>query len=289
MKTWHSSGCAIVGKQAWGNHVVRPEDFNVGGTSVPTPASGKRWGLEPRPQSGRRRHLLALVMVVALSACSTTPAPAPVVSSATTFAQAGLVDIRSLVPDIAEDIRYAGADNFIGVPIDGYRAPRCYLRQSAARALQQVERALRNDGFRLQVFDCYRPARAVRHFVRWGADLQDQRTRPRHYPNLDKQALLGDYIAPVSGHSRGATVDLTLLDCRNPDGQCLALDMGTEFDFFDPRANTDSAAVTSQQRENRQRLLKAMAREGFRNYPMEWWHFSLPSAQSPAIHDLPIE
>ena len=234
--------------------------------------------------------MLALVMVLVVAACSTTiPAPAPVASDATTFAQAGLVDIRSLVPDIAQDIRYAGVDNFIGVPVDGYHAPRCYLRQSAGRALQRVEMALRKKGFRLQVFDCYRPASAVRHFVRWAGDLQDLRTKPRHYPDLDKQALLGGYIAPVSGHSRGATVDLTVLDCRNQDRQCAPLDMGTDFDFFDPRANTDSPAVTSVQRENRQRLLKAMAREGFRNYPMEWWHFSLPSAQSPAIHDLPIE
>jgi D-alanyl-D-alanine dipeptidase len=199
------------------------------------------------------------------------------------------VDIRSLVPDISEDIRYAGADNFVGVPVDGYRAPRCYLRESSAKALQRVESSLLREGFRLRLFDCYRPARAVRHFVRWAADLQDQRTKARHYPNLDKRALLGDYIAPVSGHSRGATVDLTLLDCRAHDQDCQALDMGTDFDFFDPRANTDSTAITAKQRDNRQRLLQAMARQGFRNYPQEWWHFSLASETSQAIHDIPVE
>lgn len=231
-----------------------------------------------------------LVMVLVVAACSTTiPAPAPVVSNATTFAQAGLVDIRSLVPDIAEDIRYAGSDNFVGLPVDGYRAPRCYLRESSAEALHDVETELRKEGFRLRLFDCYRPARAVAHFVRWAGDLQDQRTKARHYPNLDKQALLGDYIAPVSGHSRGATVDLTLLDCRAGDGQCHALDMGTDFDFFDPRANTDSPAITPEQRDNRQRLLEAMAAHGFRNYPQEWWHFSLASETSKAIYDIPVE
>lgn len=234
--------------------------------------------------------MLTLVMVLLVSACSTTiPAPAPVVSNATTFAQAGLVDIRSLVPDIAEDIRYAGADNFVGVRIDGYLAPRCFLRKSSAQALQRVEMALREEGFRLQLFDCYRPARAVRHFVRWVGDLQDQQTKARHYPNLDKQALLGEYIAEVSGHSRGATVDLTLLDCRADDGHCQALEMGTDFDFFDPRANTDSPAIAPEQRNNRQRLLKAMASQGFRNYPQEWWHFSLASEQSQAIYDIPVE
>jgi D-alanyl-D-alanine dipeptidase len=231
-----------------------------------------------------------LLAALSITACSRAiRAPAAAVSDATTFAEAGLVDIRSLVPDIAEDIRYAGPGNFVGVPIDGYRAPRCYLRESSARALQQVEMALRNEGYRLQLFDCYRPARAVRHFVRWAADLQDQRTKARHYPNLDKHVLLGEYIAPVSGHSRGATVDLTLLDCRARDGHCQALDMGTDFDFFDPRANTDSQAVTSGQHGNRQRLLDAMAGQGFRNYPQEWWHFSLASEASQAIYDIPVE
>ena len=421
MKISISSGCAVVSRQKQNNHfvggsLVPQGDFlrGVGGASAPKlfslrssglkslPQSGltplPQLRLKPLPQWGHRRHALALVMTLMIAACSTTiPASTPEVSSATTFAQAGLVGIHSLVPDIAEDIRYASADNFVGVPVDGYDAPRCYLRESSAQALQRVEMALREDGFRLRLFDCYRPARAVRHFVRWAGDLQDQRTKARHYPNLDKQALLGDYIAPVSGHSRGATVDLTLLDCRagadnfvgvpvdgyraprcylressaealrdveaalrkegfrlqlfdcyRParavahfvrwagdlqdqrtrahhypnldkqallgeyiapvsghsrgatvdltlldcragDGRCQALDMGTDFDFFDPRANTDSAAITAQQRKNRQRLLGAMARQGFRNYPQEWWHYSLASETSKAIYDIPVE
>lgn len=253
-------------------------------------ASERLSGLTPLPQPHRWHHALVLLAALSVAACSTTiPAAAPVVSDATTFAQAGLVDIRSLVPDIAEDIRYADTDNFVGVPVDGYLAPRCFLRESSAQALQRVEMALREEGFRLRLFDCYRPARAVRHFVRWVGDLQDQRTKARHYPNLDKRALLNGYIAAVSGHSRGATVDLTLLDCRADDGHCQAMDMGTDFDFFDPRANTDSPAITSEQRGNRQRLLDAMAAQGFRNYPQEWWHFSLASETSRAIYDIPVE
>ena len=209
-----------------------------------------------------------------------------------TMADAGLVDIRALVPDIDQDIKYAGSDNFVGRPVDGYDAPRCLLAVDAAAALARVEEALRGDGYRLRLFDCYRPARAVADFVRWAADVSDQATKPAHYPALDKSQLLGEYIAPVSGHSRGRTVDLTLLQCDHA-GSCRELDMGTPFDFFDPRANTDSPAATPVQRANRQRLLAAMQAEGFRNYPMEWWHFTLQQEASPPVnqhpvHDVPV-
>lgn len=203
--------------------------------------------------------------------------------------RAGLVDIRSRVPDIAEDIRYAGSDNFVGAPVDGYRAPRCYLLPAAADALASVERQLRTQAMRLKVFDCYRPARAVRNFVRWAQDLSDERTKASHYPALDKRQLLGDYIAPVSGHSRGATVDVTLLDC--PGGHaCAPVDMGTEFDFFDPLANTDSSLATVEQRQNRQRLKVAMEAAGFSNYSQEWWHYTLAMVPEPVLlYDVPIE
>ena len=210
------------------------------------------------------------------------------VSAAATPAEADLVDIATLVPDIALDIRYAGADNFVGAPVDGYRAPKCYLRTAAAQALARVEAGLRRDGLRLKLFDCYRPARAVAHFVRWAGDLDDQRTKDAFYPDLDKRLLLGDYIASVSGHSRGFTTDLTLQRC-DANG-CTELDMGTPFDFFDPRANTDSPAATPAQRANRDRLRTAMRDGGFANYPLEWWHFTLDPLPQPApLHDVPVE
>jgi D-alanyl-D-alanine dipeptidase len=210
------------------------------------------------------------------------------VSPARTPQEAGLTDIRSLAPDIAEDIRYATGDNFTGAPVDGYGAPRCFLRTAAAKALARVEATLRKDGFRLRVWDCYRPARAVAAFVRWASAPSDARAKAAHYPNLGKDKLLGEYIAPVSGHSRGATVDLTLMRC---DGaHCTPLDMGTDFDFFDPRAHTGDTGVTAEQRANRERLLRAMASEGFVNYPQEWWHYSLPSAAAiDTIYDVPVE
>jgi D-alanyl-D-alanine dipeptidase len=198
-----------------------------------------------------------------------------------------MTNIRTLVPDIDEVMHYASADNFTGAAVDGYEAPACYLRTAAAQALARVEATLRKHGYRLRLWDCYRPVRAVAAFVRWAGDLSDTRTKAAHYPNLDKDKLLGEYIAPVSGHSRGATVDLTLMRCE--DGTCQPLDMGTDFDFFDPIAHTDDPRIGPAQRANRQRLLRAMAAEGFVNYPQEWWHYSLPSAaQGDLIYDVPV-
>lgn len=223
-----------------------------------------------------------------LAACaSSPPEPSPRVSTATAPEAAGLVDITQFVPDIDLDIRYAGTRNFTGGRVDGYEAPRCYLLRPAAEALARVERSLREQGYRLRIFDCYRPMRAVRHFVRWAADTQDQRTKAEYYPNIDKSALIRGYISDRSGHSRGATLDLTLLRC---DGDtCRALDMGTPFDFFDPRANTEHAGITDEQRRNRGRLREAMAAGGFANYAMEWWHYTFKPEPSPDLFfDVPV-
>ncbi|HEY9131125.1 MAG TPA: M15 family metallopeptidase [Dyella sp.] len=227
-------------------------------------------------------------LVIGLTA-TVLHAQQPTLSPAQSMTEAGMIDIRSLVPDIAENMRYAGSDNFVGTPVDGYGAARCYLLRPAAEALANAERALRREHKRLLLWDCYRPARAVRHFVRWADDLADQRTRAAHYPNLDKRALLGDYIAPVSGHSRGATIDLTVMQCDAEDRHCRPLAMGTDFDFFDPKANTDSPKATPAEHTHRLQLRAAMERAGFRNYPMEWWHYTLSPEPSPnLIFDVPI-
>ena len=221
-----------------------------------------------------------------LAGCATAP-DAPPLSPATTPVAGGMVDIRTLVPDIETDMRYAGANNFTGAPVEGYGAPRCYLLRPAAQALAKAELSLRAQGLRLRLYDCYRPVRAVRAFMAW-VDNPDQRTKARHYPNLDKHALRGGYIAPVSGHSRGATVDLTLLRC---DGaRCTPLDMGTDFDFFDTLANTDDPRIGEAQRQNRQRLRVAMEAAGFRNYDKEWWHYTLsPEPEPKRLYDFPVE
>jgi len=229
----------------------------------------------------------ACVATVVLTGCASAPDAPPPLSPATTPVDAGMVDIRALVPDIDLDMRYAGSGNFTGAPVDGYAAARCYLLRPAAEALRRAELSLRPKGLRLRLYDCYRPARAVRAFMAW-VDNPDQRTKARHYPNLDKAELRGGYIAPVSGHSRGATVDLTLLQCDAR--QCTPLDMGTDFDFFDTLANTGDPRIDEQQRKNRQGLRTAMETAGFRNYDQEWWHYTLtPEPQPKRLYDFPIE
>jgi zinc D-Ala-D-Ala dipeptidase len=236
----------------------------------------------------RRLPLLCLLWATAWVPQAVAAEPVQV-SPATTPEQAGLVDIATLVPGIRLDIRYAGRDNFVGEKVQGYLAPKCYLLRPVAETLQRVEQDLRQQGLALKIFDCYRPVRSVKHFVAWAADRDDRRTKPVYYPNLDKHALLdGGYIAESSGHSRGATVDLTVVRCEA--GDCAELDMGTAFDFFDARANTDHAGIAPAQRANRQLLVDAMARHGFRNYPMEWWHYTLQPEPTPhTAYDVPVQ
>lgn len=230
---------------------------------------------------------LLIASAILLAGCASAPR-APRISDATTPDAVDLVDIHALVPDLSVDMRYAGSDNFIGRPVAGYDAPRCYLLRPVAEALARVDADLRRDGYRLHVFDCYRPVRAVREFVAWARDLSDQRTKAAYYPNLDKRVLLGDYIAETSGHSRGATLDLTLLQCAAA-GACTPLDMGTDFDFFDERAHTDTPGIDASQRANRHRLRAAMARHGFENYVLEWWHYTLHPEPTPdRAYDVPI-
>lgn len=199
-----------------------------------------------------------------------------------------MVDIQSLVPDIALEIRYAGSDNFVGRPVVGYDAPKCFLHKPVAEALQRVEADLRAQNMRLKIFDCYRPRRAVLDFMRWAQDPNDLRTKAKYYPDLDKPALVGGYISPTSGHSRGATLDLTMIAC-DARQRCEPLDMGTGFDFFGPIANTDSPLASPAQIANRHRLREAMGRQGFENYPMEWWHFTFKPEPTPEMaFDFPV-
>ena len=209
-------------------------------------------------------------------------------SAATSFSEVGIVDVRTVIPDVTLDIRYAGTHNFVGTKVEGYDAPKCMLLKPVAEALGRVESALRAQGYRLKIFDCYRPVRAVQHFVRWAEDPSAQSTKAEFYPGLDKTALLGEYIAPVSGHSRAATLDLTLMSCDSTP-QCAELDMGTPFDFFDVRANTDHPGLPESQRHNRDRLREAMRGEGFENYPAEWWHFTFKPEPTPTVsYDIPV-
>ena len=197
-----------------------------------------------------------------------------------------LVDAGAIVPGLVANIRYAGSHNFVGRPINGYRAPRCLLTQPAANALAEVARDLAARGLVIKVFDCYRPARAVADFVRWARDPRDQAAKAEFYPDVDKRTLFRDgYIASHSGHSRGSTADLTL---ARADGT--ELNMGTPFDFFSPRSWTAASSVTAEQHANRMRLAAAMRRRGFRGYPKEWWHFTLRNEPFPGTYfDVPVQ
>lgn len=198
-----------------------------------------------------------------------------------------LVDVRQFAPAIALDIRYATADNFTGRPVPGYAAPKCLLHRPVAEALARVEQGLRGQGMALVVYDCYRPTVSVDAFMAWAKD-PDQSTKARYYPELDKSVLVPDYIAEKSGHSKAATVDVGLLDCRSVT--CRPFDMGTAFDYFGPRANTGYPQLGPAQRANRTVLLAAMAAEGFENYPMEWWHFTWRAGELPdTAYAFPIE
>jgi len=185
------------------------------------------------------------------------------------------VDAATVVPGIVLDMRYAGAHNFVGRPINGYEAARCWLTRSAADALAGVARDLAPRGLVLKVFDCYRPTRAVAHFVRWARDGRDTKAKAEFYPAIDKRDLfrLG-YISPQSGHSRGSTVDISLVRLAD-GGEPVELDMGTPFDTFSPHSWPSDTTVGAEARRNRALLADAMRRRGFVRYIKEWWHFTL--------------
>jgi D-alanyl-D-alanine dipeptidase len=195
---------------------------------------------------------------------------------------ASFVDAATAVPGLAVEMRYFGAHNFVGARIDGYEAPRCLLARPAAVALAAVERDLAARGLGLKVFDCYRPARAVAHFVRWANNLADLKNKAEFYPRMDKGNLFKEgYISSRSGHSRGATVDLTLVRLDDGGEFDSELDMGTPFDFFGPQSWPSYPGASEEARRNRALLADAMRRGGFRPYAREWWHFTLAREPFP--------
>ena len=193
----------------------------------------------------------------------------------------GFVILADYIPHIMQETRYYSTYNFIGDRIDGYEDPCALLTIEAARALKAVSIELMVQGYRLKVFDAYRPACAVKHFVVWGLEDTDIRMKPYFYPDLVKQELFQKgYIATQSSHSRGSTVDLTLLDMET--GR--EVDMGSPFDFFGPVSHPDCREVTEEQYENRMLLQKFMVRNGFVPYECEWWHFTLEKEPYPDIY-----
>ena len=195
-----------------------------------------------------------------------------------TMDPSGFVLLADYVPHIVQEIRYYSTYNFIGERIDGYEEPCALLTKEAARALKSVSSEVFVQGYRLKVFDAYRPARAVKQFVLWGIEDTDVRMKPYFYPELEKQELFAKgYIAKQSSHSRGSAIDLTLLDMKTGK----ELDMGSPFDLFSELSHPDCRNITDEQYENRMLLQHVMVRNGFQPIDCEWWHFSLQNEPYP--------
>ncbi len=253
---------------------------------------------------GGGRYALVAAGALALAGCALRGEPpqgsaAAEAAAAMVEAPPDLVPLASVAPAVLQDMRYHGARNFLGRPVAGYAAPHCWLSRAAAQALQAAQQEIAPLGLRFKVFDCYRPQSAVDDFVRWGQDLADQKTKKDYYPRVPKEELFQrGYIAERSGHSRGSTVDLTLVvaDGRRAsrvlagplaDGD--EVDMGTPFDLFDDRSHTDHADLSPDVRHNRHWLRALMQRHGWRNLPEEWWHYTLQNEPYPGRYfDLPV-
>jgi D-alanyl-D-alanine dipeptidase len=190
----------------------------------------------------------------------------------------GFVLLADYVPGIIQEIRYYSTYNFIGDRIDGYEEPCAIMTKEAARALKVVSNEMNSQGYRLKVFDAYRPQAAVNHFMLWGIEDLDLRMKPFFYPRLEKyQVFEKGYVAKQSTHSRGSTIDLTLFDMKT--GR--EVDMGSPFDYFDESSHPDYQGITREQYDNRMYLRNAMIRNGFLPIDSEWWHFTLADEPYP--------
>jgi D-alanyl-D-alanine dipeptidase len=211
---------------------------------------------------------------------------APALPAAVPPRPAGFVNLQGLVPGIRIELRYAGSYNFIGRPIAGYESKIVYLTREAATALGDVQKELAAEGLGLKVFDGYRPQRAVDDFVAWAADPGDNRMKPNYYPTVDKSRLIADgYIAEHSDHSRGSTVDLTLVELDGGE----ELNMGSPYDYFGPISAPSSRSIGHDEYENRMKLREIMLRHGFEPLEEEWWHFTLRDEPFPDTYfDFPV-
>ncbi|WP_298761786.1 M15 family metallopeptidase [uncultured Psychroserpens sp.] len=184
----------------------------------------------------------------------------------------GFIHVKDIIPDIDVELRYFSNNNFVGDTIAGYKANTLILTKQSAEALKKVQDELQEQNLCLRVYDGYRPQRAVNHFMRWAKDLNDTINKQQFYPDVEKRHLFREeYIATRSGHSRGSTIDLTIIDGNTNE----PLDMGSPYDFFGKESWVEYPDLTKEQKNNRQMLQQVMLKHNFRNYPKEWWHFTL--------------
>ena len=198
------------------------------------------------------------------------------------------IDLKELMPNLRSDLRYYGSNNFVGSPIEGYNEPKVLLTKEAAAALKKVQDELERLGFGLLIYDAYRPQRATDHFMKWAEDASDNSTKMEYYPNLDKKDLFAKgYISTKSGHSRGSTVDLTIVSLKTKQ----ILNMGSPYDLFDEVSSTEhTSSITKNQHSLRLLLKRRMEKHGWQSYAQEWWHFTLKDEPFPNTYfDFPVE
>ncbi|TJY36348.1 M15 family metallopeptidase [Pontimicrobium aquaticum] len=195
--------------------------------------------------------------------------------------------VHHTIPDIQLELRYFGSDNFIGKPIDGYHKNVAIMTTDAINALKRVQDELKQYNLSIKIFDGYRPQTAVNHFVHWAKQLNDTVNKQKFYPKVKKEHLFEEgYISSKSGHTRGSTIDMTLVDLNSGE----ELDMGSPWDFFGPESWVANLDLTFQQRANRMLLQTVMRKHGFKYYTKEWWHFTLQNEPFPDTYfDFPIE
>ena len=202
----------------------------------------------------------------------------PAFASNSSMDSSDFVVVSDFIPEIALEIRYYTDYNFVGTRIDGYEAPIAMLPKEAAKALKAVNDELLEKGYRLKIYDAYRPQRAVDHFVRWAKNLDDTKMKQYFYPEQDKSVLFKKgYIAYKSGHTRGSTVDLTIVNAETGED----IDMGGTFDYFGHLSHPDYKKITDAQYQNRMLLREAMLKHGFKPLEEEWWHFTLKNEPYP--------
>ena len=224
-----------------------------------------------------KKHLflitIAMVFGVCLVGCSNNKTSVSDEKIAPESDSSEFVTLTDVVPDAILEIRYYGTYNFVGCRVDGYLEPTALLTRQAADSLKKVSDEVMALGYRLKIYDAYRPQMAVDHFVRWAADLNDTLMKPYFYPNLNKDVLFDQkYIMAKSGHTRGSTVDLTLFDMTTEK----EVDMGGTFDFFGEESHPDyKEGLTEEQFQNRMLLRQVMLKHGFKPLESEWWHFTL--------------
>jgi len=236
-----------------------------------------------------KKEIVCLIAFLAAFVCTSCRQEKETLVSATDDTSQ-FVTLTDVVPDAILEIRYFGTYNFVGTRIDGYEEPTALLTKVAADSLRAVSDDVKQLGYRLKIYDAYRPQKAVDHFVRWSKDVNDTLMKRFFYPDLDKSVLFPqEYICERSGHTRGSTLDLTLFDMATEK----ELDMGGTFDWFGHESHPDfggnpetatymkNDSITSQQFQNRMVLRQAMMRHGFKPFSTEWWHFTLDNEPFP--------